>query len=329
MKMVYFYGTGDGKIVKVGSTSTELRVRRNGISRGQFTRLDLRLLAAVRGTRHDEDAVKEHFAHLRLAEADSTEVFHPQPELIEYINWLRQQWFTWLDENDGPEDIVPWQAWCPNGESRRVPCQRPDPNVIYQLHEVTPGTLTGTPWSSLSTPPPLYNDYYTPPRLIECARQAMGGIDLDPASHWVANRIHKIPLYYHVYRSAFHNPWKGRVWLNPPYGDNAPWIREIIRYWDAGDVTQLCMLSPVWVFSAAQAAPLIERSSAMVLLSPTPSFWGRNKKNEIRAHDECGLGTNLPHAILYMGPRTGDFHQAFAAHGIPMNLSGNRGDGTR
>lgn len=322
--MVYFYGTGNGEIVKIGTTGTGLADRRMSITRGQLSRVDLRLLAAVQATRQDETALKAHFGHLK-ADVDSTEAFRAEPELVEYVNWLRQQWFTWLDEKDGPEDNVPWQAWCPDGPARRVPCQQPDPSVLLQLHEVSAGSLTGTPWSSLSTPPPLYNDYYTPPYLVERAREAMGGIDLDPASHWVANRAHKIPLYYHVYRSAFHNPWQGRVWLNPPYGDNAPWIREIIRYWDSKDVTQLCYLSPVWVFSAAQAAPLIERSSAMLLLSPTPSFWGQNKKKEIRTPEECGLGTNLPHAILYLGPRSREFRAAFAEHGVPMTLDAASG----
>ena len=54
----------------------------------------------------------------------------------------------------------------------------------------------------------------------------MGGIDLDPASHWLANRVHRIPVYYHLGRRAEDNEWFGRVWLNLPYGNNAPWFDQ-------------------------------------------------------------------------------------------------------
>src|SRR4030095_13428623 len=159
-------------------------------------------------------------------------------------------------------------------ESRRVVLDEPNPELLVQEWDYANGELSGTAWARLARSRPPHNDYYTPRWLIDLIRRGMGGIDLDAASHWVAAREHGVTNYFHQWRSAFDNPWAGRVWLNPPYGENKRWIDEIVRYWDAGDVTQLSMLSPVWAFGTSQATPLIERSSSMLLLTPPPSFLG-------------------------------------------------------
>lgn len=316
---VYFYGTGDGKMIKIGKTRDPLRVRRQSLEQGQLVKPNYRLLAAVHGGRTQETALHERFAALHVSDSGSKEIFYAEPELVRYVNWLRQQWFTWAEEDDGPDDQPDFAQWRP-GPGREVDWQQSDPDVLIQLYEAEPGSLFGTPWAALSRPPPKHNDYYTPPGIVALAREAMGGIDLDAASHWVANREHRIPVYYHVFRSAFDNPWFGRVWLNPPYGDNKPWIEQIIRYWDAREVEQLCMLSPVWAFSAQQARPLMDRSSAMLLLSPTPSFWGRNRKGQDSTATDPQWGSNMPHAIVYLGHRAAEFRTAFASRGVFMSL---------
>jgi hypothetical protein len=333
--LIYFYGTADGKLIKIGKTAGSLALRRDRIQQGQFTKLDLRLLAAVRGQPTSEKALHGEFHHLRV-DAESTEVFRAEPELVEYINWLRQQWWTWLDEDEGPDDLPHYAQWSP-GPGRRLTTQAADPGALVQLYDVTAGYLAGTPWALLSTPPPLYNDFYTPPSLIRAAREAMGGLDLDAASHWAANRVHRIPLYYHVYRDAFQNPWRGKVWLNPPYGNNAPWFAEAVKYLDSGEMEQFCMLSQMSVFITGHARPLLRRAEllggAMLILTPTPTFWGyapanekRRKKARIVAVEECespdgqrrdsGIGTDLPHAVLYVGPRVAEFKHAFRERGF-------------
>jgi hypothetical protein len=101
------------------------------------------------------------------------------------------------------------------------------------------------------------------------------------------------------------------VWLNPPYGNNAPWFEQIIKYWDSGDIEQLCMISPVWTFTTKIADAVVKRSSAMMLFTPSPSFWG---------HPRGRTGVNHPHAIVYLGKNIGDFRRAFSPFGIPFML---------
>lgn len=86
----------------------------------------------------------------------------------------------------------------------------------------------------------LNTEWYTPPEIIEAARQALGAIDLDPASSEAANRIvkaqcyHKRPNRYRTEaeigglpvcyyedgngRGGLNISWHGRVWMNHPFG---------------------------------------------------------------------------------------------------------------
>lgn len=64
----------------------------------------------------------------------------------------------------------------------------------------------------------MSNEWYTPPKYIEAAREVMGGIDLDPASCQQANWTVKAGMYFTKEENGLMHPWWGRVWLNPPYG---------------------------------------------------------------------------------------------------------------
>ena len=61
------------------------------------------------------------------------------------------------------------------------------------------------------------NEWYTPKRYIELARDALGGIDLDPASSVIAQKTVRAKSYFTVENDALSREWQGSVWLNPPY----------------------------------------------------------------------------------------------------------------
>lgn len=63
------------------------------------------------------------------------------------------------------------------------------------------------------------NEWYTPARYVDAAREVMGGIDLDPASCEMANRIVKAMRYYTKDGNGLSQDWTCMsLWLNPPYG---------------------------------------------------------------------------------------------------------------
>ena len=74
-------------------------------------------------------------------------------------------------------------------------------------------------------------DWFTPAYLIEAARRAMGSIDVDPASHAIAQKWVKADVFYTVEQNGLEQPWFGNIWLNPPY-KNRPlkaFVQRLIR----------------------------------------------------------------------------------------------------
>lgn len=92
------------------------------------------------------------------------------------------------------------------------------------------------------------NEWYTPARYVQAARDTMGGIDLDPASCEVANRVVRATRYYTKEQNGLLLSWSGRVWLNPPYGrighrsNQDLWSSRLIEQYERGNVTQAVLL---------------------------------------------------------------------------------------
>lgn len=310
---VYILGEKTGADIKVGHTKEQtLRKRLRAVNREQMTSDEYVFLVAVHGTTKDEESIKRSFAQYRRQKGSREEYFYPEPAVIEYVNWLRSQWWSSIDPDDEliKTEMVDPDHWLPDGTGRRIAAPPVDPLKLVQDYEDPADSLYNTFWSWMVSQKVGVQDYFTPPEIINAAREAMGGIDLDAASHPLANRIHKIPDYFHTGRSAFHNDWHGRVWLNPPYGNNAPWFERIVHYVGTGSVTQLCMISPMWAFQTGIALPVMDLSTGLILLSPTPKFWGNADPNK--------TGKNHPHGVIYIGPNADQFTRAFSSFGFPM-----------
>ena len=88
-------------------------------------------------------------------------------------------------------------------------------------------------------------EWYTPERYIEAARAVMGGIDLDPASHDVAQQTVRAAHYFTAKDDGLSLDWYGRVWLNPPYSQPLMqnFVRKLIIEFVAGNVEQAVMLT--------------------------------------------------------------------------------------
>lgn len=87
-------------------------------------------------------------------------------------------------------------------------------------------------------------EWYTPPQYIEAARTVMGGIDLDPASNAIAQEWIRARRYYTLADDGLAHEWRGRVWLNPPYGKmTGQFVSKFTEERLAGRVTEGIVLA--------------------------------------------------------------------------------------
>ena len=62
-----------------------------------------------------------------------------------------------------------------------------------------------------------YYEWYTPGWVIELARSVLGRIDIDPFSCRYANETVGAKKYFTKENDGFRHPWRGRLWINPPF----------------------------------------------------------------------------------------------------------------
>jgi DNA N-6-adenine-methyltransferase (Dam) len=84
------------------------------------------------------------------------------------------------------------------------------------------------------------NEWFTPAEYIEKARETLGGIDLDPASHVLAQKTVRADTFFTAAEDGLNQSWFGRVWLNPPYNRAllSPFIDRLISEYARGAVEQ-------------------------------------------------------------------------------------------
>lgn len=89
------------------------------------------------------------------------------------------------------------------------------------------------------------HEWYSPPEYIEAARAVMGAIDVDPASSAAANAVVQASRYYDVDSNGLEQPWRGRLWLNPPYTNAlmTAFSARLLEHCDRGDVTDAIFLT--------------------------------------------------------------------------------------
>lgn len=122
----------------------------------------------------------------------------------------------------------------------------------------------------------------------------MGAIDLDPASCWHANQTVEARGYYTRSDDGLSLPWRGRVWLNPPYDNLAPrFFRKFCEEYLRGEILMACLLLGVhhltthW-FQETAAFPVI-----LCLPAGRLKFTGRLSHGNPPMHGSAILGVGV------------------------------------
>lgn len=89
------------------------------------------------------------------------------------------------------------------------------------------------------------NEWYTPARYVDMAREVMGTIDTDPASNPTAQRTVRAATYYTAETNGLDKEWHGKVWMNPPYSNPEvqQFAEKVIAEYQSGRVTEAIVLT--------------------------------------------------------------------------------------
>jgi hypothetical protein len=285
---IYFLAVGDD-VIKIGKSRQSRGAR---LSQHKAPSLDghipdVQELCEIRAASDaDELAIHRHFADIRI----QTETFQASEKLVGYIRWLRDLSYVVVPEDDDTfRDSVPVmdsEHWMPSTEGRTKPR---DSTVLpgFARHDLLPRRIT-------------IDDFYTNEVIIEAAREAMGSIDTDPASHFIANQVVKAATFYTLATNGLTQHWHGNVWVNPPFSDWASWASKIARELASGRVRSMCALAATRTITAKYFTPLMDTANAICFTRGRIKFWGTR------------AGTpDDGHAILYFGPDRQSFCDAF------------------
>jgi hypothetical protein len=138
-------------------------------------------------------------------------------------------------------------------------------------------------------------EWYTPHHIIERVVEALGGVDLDPCSNRYGEP--RVPAAEHYRENGLDRPWRGRVYMNPPYGKTiGAWVDKLAEEFEYGNVTEAIALVPArpdtawWAHLPASVVCFVTGRLAFSD-SPTPA--------------------PFPSAALYLGGRQREFAETF------------------
>jgi phage N-6-adenine-methyltransferase len=143
-------------------------------------------------------------------------------------------------------------------------------------------------------------EWYTPKHIVASVVKALGHIDLDPC----ADPGKGIPAERHftVTDNGLDQPWRGRVYMNPPYGrEIGAWVDKLAEEYEYGNVSEAIALVPARTDTSWWA----HLPASMVCF-----VTGRLSFSD---HENAAP---FPSAVCYLGTRSQAFAETFIEHGL-------------
>jgi hypothetical protein len=160
------------------------------------------------------------------------------------------------------------------------------------------------------------NEWFTPSEYIEAAREVLGEIDLDPASHAIAQTTVRAKRFFTALDDGLSRPWSGRVWLNPPFATGLieRFINKLVDEIRSGRVSASIALTynhtdTGWFHAAARAA------YSICLLSGRVYFLAPSGEECSPRHGQ---------AFFFFGADSARFDAIFGKLGLIVRAAGDR-----
>lgn len=159
------------------------------------------------------------------------------------------------------------------------------------------------------------DQWHTPPKYLEAAREVLGTIDLDPASSQEANALVKASRIHTADDDGLSQKWSGRVWLNPPFGKElcAAFVEKLVDDFSNGSVSEALLL----VNNATETAwfqTAIRASKAVCFLETRIQF--------LKPGGEPGGQPLQGQSVVYFGSDPGKFAETFGKFGQVLGRIG-------
>ena len=152
------------------------------------------------------------------------------------------------------------------------------------------------------------DEWYTPAKYIESAREVLGRIDLDPASNDFANKTVKADRYFTEESNGLEQEWSGNIWMNPPY--STALLSQFADKLISSNFSQAIVL----VNNATETAwfeKMISKASAIVFHKGRIRFVKRDGEHGAPLQGQ---------AFIYYGDNTERFLEVFSKYGWGARL---------
>lgn len=159
------------------------------------------------------------------------------------------------------------------------------------------------------------DEWYTAEEYVQAAREVMGGIDIDPASNEIAQRVVKAAHYDTKETDGLASEWRGRVWFQPPYS-----LGLIDAFVEK-------LHSEISVGRASQVTGLVNNATetkwAQSLLRRFPACFPDHRLSFYRADGVRVRGNRQGQMFFYFGPRIEAFGKRFDELGAVLAPRGS------
>lgn len=88
-------------------------------------------------------------------------------------------------------------------------------------------------------------EWYTPAHIVHSVQKLLGTIDIDPCSNSTINPTIPARQLYTKVENGLRQTWKGRVYMNPPYGrEIREWVEKLHEEYQAHNTKEAIALLP-------------------------------------------------------------------------------------